>query len=79
LGGDSLVETKKKYRPAFEVILEESKGEIDQMKIRVRQSKIEYREKVYNTTISLQDEENTCVFLKSRIDQEGFELGRFKI
>lgn len=43
LGGDGLVEGRQKYRPAYQIMLEESKGEVDQVKMRTRQSKIQFR------------------------------------
>lgn len=47
-----------RYRPAFQVILEESKGEIEQVKMRTRQSNIEFRERIFNSTVALLDEDH---------------------
>lgn len=77
LGGDLLHAPREKYRPAFQIILDESMGEIGQVKIRQRESKIEYKEQMFNSTIALLDEDHECVFIKKRGGTP--QIGRYKI
>ena len=78
LGGDPLGPQQEKYRPAYQIMLEESKGEVDQVKMRARQSKIQFREHIYNSTIALLDEDHECIFIK-RKDDNAPTIGRYKL
>lgn len=78
LGGDPLGQQQEKYRPAYQIMLEESKGEVDQVKMRMRQSRVQFREHIYNSTIALLDEDHECIFIK-RKDDNAPTIGRYKL
>jgi hypothetical protein len=78
LGGDPLGVETQRFRPAFQLILEESRGEIDQVKMRTRHSNIEFRERIFNSTVALLDEDHECIFIKQK-GENALQIGRYKI
>jgi hypothetical protein len=46
--------------------------------MRSRSSNIEFKERIFNSTVALLDEDHECIFIRQRGD-DGLEIGRNKI